>query len=352
MKNPDRRGLKTASVWIRGPGIDINWQRLNLIIFLLPARKISGISGNGGRGFFFIPTPWRFPFVSMPDARNGGEMSERFKATFGKNSRSAKGQEAKKGGSRLFPLGLIVLLAVVPACSPSAGGTAVPNGATAAPAATNTSRPGTCDNPLYPVVMGASWNYHVTGAPTGDFDFSSAVTAVNVDGFVEEAAFPGLTRTSSWKCTPTGLALLSPGGGVSGTITTSSLNFNFTTTDYSGDTLPKRIAAGDTWTQTLTLHGESTLADGTAVTADGTDTTKFTAVGLESVTVPAGTFRAMRIDVVTVFTIETTVSGTTVPVTLNITGSAWYAPGIGMVKTVSTTEGIASMIVLTAYTIP
>ncbi len=175
---------------------------------------------------------------------------------------------------------------------------------------------------------------------------------MNADGFEEEGLFPGVTRNSTWKCTPAGLALLAPGGGVSGTISTSGLSFEFTTTDYSGVTLPKSVAAGDTWTQTLTLHGENTLPGGTAVTADGTDTTDFTAAGMESITVPAGTFQAMRIDVVTVFTIETTVSGTTVPVTLNITGSVWYAPGIGMVKTITTAEGIAATIVLTAYTIP
>ena len=273
------------------------------------------------------------------------------KTTIGKNSGSAKGQETKKGRRRLFPPGLVVLLAVISACSPSAG-TPATNAATSAPAATNTSKPGMCDNPLYPVAVGASWSYHVTGAPTGDFDFSSTIKTVSADGFVEEGVFPALTRTSNWKCTPTGLALLSPGGGVTGSVSTSSLNIDFTTTDYSGVTLPKIISAGDTWTQTLTLHGESTLTDGTSIIADGTLATSFTAVGMESVTVPAGTFNAMRIDVVTVFTIETTVSGTTVPVTLNITGSAWYAPGIGMVKTVSTTEGIASTIVLTAYTIP
>ncbi len=275
----------------------------------------------------------------------------------GNNFGCVKSQDTRRSRGRLLPLGLVVLLAALPACSPAAGGAApsaaaATNEATGAPAPTQRSGSGLCENLLYPVRVGASWNYHVTGAPTGDIDFSSTISTLNADGFVEEGVFPGLTRNSTWKCTPTGLALLAPGGGVTGSVSTSSLSFEFTTTDYSGNTLPKSVAAGDKWTQTLTLHGENTLADGTVVTADGTDTTDFTAVGMESVTVPAGTFNAMRIDVVTVFTIETTVSGAKVPVTLNITGSAWYAPGIGMVKTVSTTEGIASTIVLTAYTIP
>lgn len=255
-----------------------------------------------------------------------------------------------------LPFVSAVLMVALAACAPSPGGAATPAGSasptgTSAPSATAPSGAGLCDNPLYPVVAGASWNYHGSGGPTGDYDFTSTITTIAEDGFVEEAAFAGLTKTAAWKCTPAGLALLSP-GGVTGSVSTSGLTIDFTTTDYSGVTLPKIIAAGDTWTQTLTLHGESSLADGTSILADGTLSSTFKAVGIESVSVPAGTFDAMRLDVETVFIIETTVAGTTVPIELHMTGSVWYAPGVGMVKNSSNGEGVATTIILTAYAIP
>jgi len=275
------------------------------------------------------------------------------KSEFGETQRRAKSSE------NVLSFGSLVLLAALSACSPSAsaapttgGGSVSAAAATAAPAATSASPSAACANPLYPVVASAVWNYHVSGSPTGDFDFTSTIKSVNPDGFVEESAFPELVKDATWKCDPAGLVLLSPGGGVSGTISTSSLNANYTTTGSSGVTLPKSVAAGDAWTQTLNLHGENKLSDGTVVPTDATDASSFKAVGMESVTVPAGTFQAMRIDVTTVFSIETNVSGVSVPIQLNITGSVWYAPGIGMVRTVSTVEGIATTTVLTSYTIP
>jgi hypothetical protein len=249
---------------------------------------------------------------------------------------------------------LAVLMTALAACAPAPGGAAATPAAatTPAPSATALSGAGVCENPLYPVVLGASWNYHASGGPTGDFDFSSSITAVNEDNFVEESLFSGLTKSVIWQCNPTGLALLSPGGGVSASINTSGSAFEFTTTGSTGDTLPKVIAAGDAWTQTLTLHGENELADGMVATSDGSLAISFTAAGMEDVTVPAGTFSAMRIDVETTFIIETTIAGTTVPVELHMTGSVWYAPGIGMVKNTSSGEGIDTIIVLTAYSVP
>jgi hypothetical protein len=262
-----------------------------------------------------------------------------------------------------LPLAAGLVLAGLAACAPapaasggSAGGAASPAAATA-PAATVPSAPaggglvsGACANPLYPVALNASWSYHGSGGSLGDYEYTETVTAVSADGFVQSAAFSGLTREVNWKCTDLGLELLSP--GASGSVGTSSMNAVYTSVDSTGVTLPTHVAAGDEWTQTLKMHGENSVGSGTPIPSDTTVASSFKAVGEESVTVPAGTFQAMRIDVTSAFDIVTSVEGMSVPVHFTITGSVWYAPGVGMIKTTSVIEGVESSVELTAYTIP
>ena len=260
---------------------------------------------------------------------------------------SSKGQDADKNRRTHLPIGFLILLALIPACSPASA-----DGVTAVPLPSSSPGAGACVNPLFPVVATAVWNYHVSGSPTGDYDYYTTILNVNVDHFEEDSHFGELSKAAVWQCTPTGLAALSPGGGTSGTIQTPNASFEYTTTGSTGDTLPVRIAAGDTWTQTLSLHGEHTTSGGTVLTSDGTYTSFFTAAGIEEIKTAAGSFRAMRIDVESNWNLKTTVSGVTVPVHLNITSSVWFAPGVGMVKTVTVFEGTTTTVELTSYTIP
>jgi hypothetical protein len=175
---------------------------------------------------------------------------------------------------------------------------------------------------------------------------------VSGDRFEEDSHFGELSNAVIWQCTPDGLAVLSPGGGIAGTIQSSSAEFVYTTTGSMGVTLPKVVAVGDTWTQTLSLHGEHTTSGGTTMTSDGTYTSHFTAMGMEDIIVSEETITAMRIDVESNWNLKTTVSGITVPVHLNITSSVWYAPGVGMVKTVSIFEGATTTVELTGKSFP
>jgi hypothetical protein len=264
-----------------------------------------------------------------------------------------------------LPLAITSAIVILSACSPSPATSTGPSSgatspeATSAPAATDTgaaagggSSSGACANTLYPVVQAATWNYHGSGGSLGEFDYSETITAVNADSFVESASFTDLTQEVNWKCTDVGLELLSPGLGPSGTVGTSNMVAEFTTVDSSGVTLPKHVAAGDEWTQSLKMHGENSIGAETPIPSDATVETSFKAVGEESITVPAGTFLAMRVDVTSVFDITTTVQGMTVPFQFTLRGSVWYAPGVGMVKTTSVIEEVESSVELTSYTIP
>jgi len=71
------------------------------------------------------------------------------------------------------------------------------------------------------------------------------------------------------------------------------------------------------------------------------------------VTVPAGTFDAVRMDCKTDIAITITMNGVDVPTNVSMTSKMWYAPGIGMVKSDNVLSGdMTNTIELTAYTIP
>ncbi len=243
-----------------------------------------------------------------------------------------------------LPVGLILLVAVLPACS--ASGDAV----TSVPLAPPAASAGACSNVYFPVAPGALWNYHVIGSPTGDYDYFSIVNGVNASAFTVDNHFGDLVTSTPWQCDTTGLAALSPGG--SATIETPNAEFVYTVTGSEGDTLPAGIETGDTWTQTFSLHGEHTTSGGSVFTSDGTYTSHYTAAGFEDIKTAAGAFTAMRVDIESNWNLKTTISGVTVPIHLNITSSVWYAPGVGMVKNVTVFEGSTTTVELTGYSLP
>jgi hypothetical protein len=212
---------------------------------------------------------------------------------------------------------------------------------TASPPATNA-----CNNTWLPVTSNATWSYHVTNGPTGDFDYSTQILDLVPDAFNEMSIIGSVAQTIGWQCTPAGLVVLKPVTGPSASVLSPVTFADFTTTGMSGVTIPNVISPGDQWTQIFNLHGEHTNADGSVSTSDGTYTNHFTATGVENVTVPNGTFLAMRIDIVANLDITAVVSNVPVPVHTSVTATTWYASGIGMVKTISNVEGLSSTVEL------
>lgn len=202
-----------------------------------------------------------------------------------------------------------------------------------------------CNHPFYPIVQGANWVYAMNGTTSDTYTHS--IVSVTKDGFVDQDVFgSGTTRTGGWKCEDGNLITLTPGGSAS--VAAAGETFNFTVTSNSGTTLPANLDIGSTWSQEITYEGVQE-AGGMNLNSVNTATTSCTATGRESVTVPAGTFDAVKADCNN--SISISISGGE-PILLQMTSTSWYAQGVGMVKTVSSGSGFDSTILLQSYQIP
>ncbi|MGE5250835.1 MAG: hypothetical protein ACM3QS_11555 [Bacteroidota bacterium] len=222
----------------------------------------------------------------------------------------------------------------VPTLPPTQAATQPPAMTTTPEASPTAESRGACDNALFPAVKGATWTYSGTGGPSRAYSYTDTVTDVRADGFTVTSKFDdNLTRTQEWACKPEGLvALQLPGGAAA--ITTKQFQANFETSNVQGVTIPASVDPGDKWSFSLTIKGTQEVG-GVKAETSGDAAYDFTAVGTESVTVPAGTFDAMKVDGVLTLNLTATVSGLSIPVKVTINTTSWFAPGVGMVKTVS-----------------
>ncbi len=256
----------------------------------------------------------------------------------------------------LFPvLSVIILIIASFACSlpaaDSSGSDPDPIGATPNPASSSGSGGAACNNPLYPVVAGAFWTYKFNGAAPGDF--TRSISSVNADGFLDQDIFTsGITRSGEWKCNAGTLIALNPNGGTTAEVQSSSIDSSFTTTAMEGVTMPANIISGDSWSQKITIEGTVTINE-VVIPSKNQTSYSCTAGGIESVTVAAGTFDALRIECQTDIVITITMNGTEIPTNVNTTSTMWYAPGVGMVKSDNAVSGAPNITLeLTAYNIP
>ena len=114
----------------------------------------------------------------------------------------------------------------------------------------------------------------------------------------------------------------------------------------TGVSLPRSINIGDTWSQTTELQMTSESINGT-----GRWIGDLKAVGTENVSVPAGSFDALRID----GTLQS-ISDPYPDLNLTVQESSWFAPGVGLVKTsghiFGKTADYTYVMVLVSYKIP
>lgn len=208
-----------------------------------------------------------------------------------------------------------------------------------------------CDNAYMPIVPGATWNYKLTG-PLSD-TFTHSILSVEDSSFVEQDVFAaGVTRQGTWNCENGNLIALDPPSGASASVNTeNNVSVDFETKDLSGVTIPATIHAGDTWSQSLTLEGTQTI-NGTSFPASNQLTSDCKAIGVESVTVEAGTFEAMRVECQTTMNLSLSMGDVPIQNTLNLTGTNWYVENVGLVKTLTTGLGFDSTTELVSYNIP
>lgn len=211
-----------------------------------------------------------------------------------------------------------------------------PFGSSVAPAGTvevtsaASPAPSTCQNDLLPAKAGANWTY------SGQFN-KEAYTRIFTIKSVAADSFDGRTQildasgntlvdtTESWQCTISGL--IEPAGPLGATLQSAAGSTTIKTISTSGVTLPNQIKPGDKWGQVARLELDAgQQSTQSALTYD------FTAFGTEQVTVPAGTFNAVKIQVRA--STQAMLSGQMVDVT--VSGFEWFAPGVGHVKSAET----------------
>jgi hypothetical protein len=198
-----------------------------------------------------------------------------------------------------------------------------------------------CTNTYYPVRQGATWTYKSTGGPAGEYSFTDTITAIRNDGFTLSTQIGDITRTQDWTCSAEGLAALQLGGAPAAMLNSQDINLNLNVSNVSGVTFPTQINPGDQWQQTLDVSGKVNAMNQEAE-ATGNVQMNFSAVGNESVAVPAGTFEALRVDVNVALNINATYEGITLPVTFSGDYSYWFAPNVGWVKASGTGSVLGS----------
>lgn len=133
-------------------------------------------------------------------------------------------------------------------------------------------------------------------------------------------------------------------GGIYGSLDTDNV---------AGLTLPRNISADDSWSQSMDLSGQVHLPNDTLGYAEGVYSASYTAIGMENITMPAGTYNAMRIQVNMLYDVVVTVEEIDVPWPFPVNLTLWYAPGVGLVKAENLNEIIEhENIELLRYFIP
>ncbi len=222
-----------------------------------------------------------------------------------------------------------------------------PVAATPTPTVQPVSAAGQCLNPYYPVVQGATWQYQISGASSDTF--VRIITRVREDGFDDQDVFSsGVTRQGSWQCQQGNLIGLTLGSSPSVALSNNQMNATFTVESNTGISFPASPQPGAEWTQTIVYGGQSNIG-GTTIESRTTMELSCKAIGVERVSVPGGDFEALRVDCTTRFDIS--LSGAAAMST-TATGSAWYASGVGLVKSRDSSDTSVTDIVLLSYSIP
>jgi hypothetical protein len=168
-----------------------------------------------------------------------------------------------------------------------------------------------CGNPYYPLKSGAQWTYN---GPQGPFTQTissggGGIFTINVESGADTFLIQAL-------CMEGGDINLLQVPGDSLSYSGDSGSSTMTTTSNEGVTLPGDIQVGDDWSQTI---GGEVSAGGQKM--DFTLYSTYTAVGYENVSVPAGTFNALKIE-------QSSDMGGPEPMIQTL----WYVQDVGMVK--------------------
>jgi hypothetical protein len=207
----------------------------------------------------------------------------------------------------------VLLASLAAGCRGLAGHTPTPAAATASATATTTLtalpahtestaptsgptlQPQPCEHPYLPARGGASWSYAVSGGPAGDFEVTEQVTAVRASGFTLTSRIAGQTFPHTWACDQEGLTAQQFDGMAAAGIALAGGQITLVTDTVEGVSLPAGLAPGARWQQQYTISGSQAFPGLGTLPVRGTVTVDYTALAIEAVTVPFGSFQALHI---------------------------------------------------------
>lgn len=235
----------------------------------------------------------------------------------------------------LLPLAAVVLFGAGCRNSSTRTGAQVPAPTANQPLTGALSGSSACAHPYYPLRNGYSITYG-NRYPGGTSSYTMTASNVTNSGAKMIIAYEGGTRSEqNYACVngaiqATGYVDLAAGmSGASATVETRSVE---------GELLPQNLRVGSRWSTrfTIRMNMANVLPVGTNAVGDtlnGTVAIDREAVAEESITVPAGTFRAIKVRSSTDVRIDPPpgMPATSVP---PLVSYEWWVEGRGLVKTV------------------
>ena len=186
-----------------------------------------------------------------------------------------------------------------------------------------------CSNQYFPSGLGDTWEYSGSNSAIGAYNRTDTVTRSSAEGFRVSTILADVTYEVNYGCSAAGLTANDPIQQYAGALLSGpNAPVNVKLTSNSGITLPAKIAPGDTWQQTADFKASSQ-----DLNVNGRFVFDYTSVGYENVTVPFGTFYALRVDA----TIRVEVSAFRV-LAGTYTTSTWMVPEVGTIKSEGTSH--------------
>jgi len=202
-----------------------------------------------------------------------------------------------------------------------------------------------CDNQYFPNSVGDSWEYSGNNTATGTYTRTDTITNSDADAFSMESKLAGMTYSVEYTCTIAGLIAVNPIQQYLGALLTGpDAPVNVILISNSGISLPAKITPGDSWQQMA--EWEASAKD---FAMNGRFVFNYTAAGYESITVPYGSFDALRVNAIIRVEISSfrILAGTYETIT-------WMVPNVGIIKSEGSSHvpglDFADSLELTSYT--
>lgn len=198
------------------------------------------------------------------------------------------------------------------------------------------------DNPYFPAVTGASWTYSVAGD-----SYTQTIVEATAENMIVRMEMPGQEPVEAeYLCTEDGILMSGLTGDLLDDLDASA---DVEVISMEGVTYPYDLEPGYNWQSEVVMQMQM-VVEGMSVDSTTTVKSDSTAIGVESVTVPAGTFDAMRISEQSEVVMEMTMMGMSMPLPgITTSSETWLTEGIGMVLLV---DEDGSRTELLSYTMP